>query len=53
MIVIVVVCVPFSVAPPPETVAIAIIPVSFGSNVVSSVGVNEVVPVVEPAVCLL
>ena len=33
VIVIVVVCVPFSVAPPPETVEIAIIPVSFGSNV--------------------
>ena len=39
----------FSVAPPPETVAMAIIPVSLPSNIASSVGVNDVVPVVEPA----
>ena len=42
---------PLSVAPPPETVPIAMIAVSsvLVSYMLSSVGVNVVVPVVEPA----
>ena len=40
---------PSSVAEPPETVDIATIPVSFPSYTLSSVGVNEAVPVVSPA----
>ena len=36
-------------AEPPETVEIATIPVSSPSYMLSSVGVNEAVPVVEPA----
>ena len=46
-------CVPLSVAEPPVTLAIAIIPVSFPSKVLSSVGVNEAVPVVSPAVMVM
>ena len=49
VIVIVTDCVPSSVAEPPETVDIATIPVSFPSQTLSSVGVNEAVPVVAPA----
>ena len=40
---------PSSVADPPETVSIATIPVSFPSYVLSSDGVNDAVPVVDPA----
>ena len=49
VIVIVTDCVPSSVAEPPETVDIATIPVSFPSYTLSSVGVNEAVPVKSPA----
>ena len=51
VIVIVTVCVPFSLAPPPETPLIAIVAVSFdaASYKLSSVGVNDTVPVVDPA----
>ena len=42
-------CVPSSVAEPPETVSIATILVSLPSKILSSVGVNEAVPVVAPA----
>ena len=42
-------CVPSSVADPPETVDIATTPVSLPSKTLSSVGVNEAVPVVAPA----
>ena len=38
-----------SLADPPETVSIATIPVSLPSYTLSSVGVNEAVPVVAPA----
>ena len=53
VIVMVTACDPFSVADPPETVEIATIPVSLPSKVLSSVGVNEVVPVVDPAVIVI
>ena len=53
VIVMVTVCVPLSVAEPPVTLAIAIIPVSFPSKVLSSVGVNDAVPVVFPAVIVI
>ena len=49
VIVIVTDCVPFSVAEPPETEDIATIPVSSPSYMLSSDGVNEAVPVVDPA----
>ena len=49
VIVIVTDCVPSSVAEPPETVDIATTPVSFPSYTLSSVGVNDAVPVVAPA----
>ena len=49
IIVIVSDCVPLSVASAPETVETDIIAVSFPSYVLSSVGVNEAVPVVCPA----
>ena len=49
VIVIVTDCVPSSVADPPETVDIATIPVSFPSYTLSSVGVNDAVPVRSPA----
>ena len=42
-------CVPSSLAPPPETVSIAITAASSPSYTLSSVGVNDTVPVVEPA----
>ena len=46
---------PLSVAPPPETVSIAIMAVSSVdvSYRLSSVGVNVVVPVVEPALMVI
>ena len=40
---------PLSVASAPETLSIATIPVSFPSYTLSSDGVNETVPVVDPA----
>ena len=49
VIVIVTDCVPSSAASAPDTPDIATIPVSLPSYVVSSVGVNEAVPVVDPA----
>ena len=49
VIVIVTDCVPSSVADPPETVDIATTPVSLPSKILSSVGVNDAVPVVAPA----
>ena len=42
-------CVPSSAASAPETPSIATIPVSFPSQTLSSVGVNDAVPVVAPA----
>ena len=45
--------VPFSVADPPFTVSIAIIPVSLPSKVLSSVGVKDAVPVVAPAAIVM
>ena len=42
-------CVPLSVASAPETDEIEIIAVSSASKILSSVGVNEAVPVVDPA----
>ena len=42
-------CVPFSVAPPPETPEISTIAVSLPSYIASSVGVKVAVPVVLPA----
>ena len=54
LIVIVTSCgVPLSLAEPPETDDIATIPVSFPSYTLSSVGVNEAVPVVLPAVTVI
>ena len=53
LIAIVTVCVPLSVADPPETEAIAIIAVSSPSKVLSSVGVNDAVPVVAPALIVI
>ena len=44
---------PLSLAEPPETVDIATTPVSFPSYTLSSVGVNEAVPVVFPAVTVI
>ena len=49
VIVIVACCVQFSVTLPPETPETEIIAVSFPSYVLSSVGVNDVVPEVAPA----
>ena len=48
-IVMVICCVPLSVAEPPETVFTSMIAVSSPSNVLSSMGVKLVVPVVSPA----
>ena len=42
-------CDPLSAASAPETLSIATIPVSLPSKILSSVGVNEAVPVVAPA----
>ena len=42
-------CVPSSAASAPETPAIATIPVALPSETLSSVGVNDAVPVVAPA----
>ena len=49
----VVCCVPFSVAPPPETPEISTIAVSLPSYIASSVGVKVAVPVVLPAVIVI
>ena len=48
-------CVPFSVAEPPLTVSIATVAVSSVdvSYILSSVGVNVVVPVVAPALMVI
>ena len=45
----------FSVAEPPETLSISIVAVSFdvASYILSSIGVNDVVPVVFPAVIVI
>ena len=52
-IVIVTVCVPLSLAPPPDTPVIAIVAVSSSSYVLSSVGVKDTVPVVAPALIVI
>ena len=46
-------CVPLSVAPPPDTVFIAIIAVSLFSKSVSGVGLKVVVPFVLPALIVI
>ena len=53
MIVMVTLCVPLSVADPPETPDIAIIAVSLPSDPLSFVGVKFAVPVVSPALIVM